>query len=150
MTSHIGLSNTNNGTNSLSVRIKKSPVRKITELSCISCISKRLLLTLNSVVAKIIFIDSFFGHRDGTENMKYLFIIVLLSISPATIADIQYMNDQIAEMKNIHDQKRLQEQDKQQQQTRDYLQQKQEQEQRDIRQYLERQGGDRNPINRLE
>lgn len=82
--------------------------------------------------------------------MKYLFIIVLLSISPATIADIQYMNDQIAEMKNIHDQKRLQEQDKQQQQTRDYLQQKQEQEQRDIRQYLERQGGDRNPINRLE
>ncbi|MDO9269685.1 MAG: hypothetical protein Q7T96_11330 [Methylobacter sp.] len=69
--------------------------------------------------------------------MKYLLIALLLSVSPAIMADLAYMNQQLIEMRNFHQQQMLQRQQQQQQETRSYLQQQQEQD--SIRQHRERQ-----------
>ena len=58
--------------------------------------------------------------------MKYLFIALLLPISPAIMADLTYMNQQMDEMKDIHQQQMLQRQQQQQEETKYYLQEEQQ------------------------
>ncbi|MGZ4970212.1 MAG: hypothetical protein ACXV8O_14680 [Methylobacter sp.] len=82
--------------------------------------------------------------------MKYLFIALLLSISPAAMADLQYMSQQMKEMKYAHELRMLQEQQSQQERTKSYLQQRQEQEQNRISQSHRRQYRRISLINRLE
>ena len=82
--------------------------------------------------------------------MKYLLTALLLSISPAIMADLTYMNQQMEEMKNLHQQQMLRWQQQQQDETRQYLQQQQEQKQSNIRRNPQRPAKYQSYINRLE
>jgi predicted Holliday junction resolvase-like endonuclease len=66
--------------------------------------------------------------------MKYLLTALLLSASPAIMADLIYMNQQMLEMRSRHQQQMLQQQLQQQEETRSYLQQQQEREERRLKQ----------------
>jgi hypothetical protein len=66
--------------------------------------------------------------------MKYLLAALLLSASPAIMADLLYMDQQMIEMHNRHQQQMLERQQRQEQETRSYLQQQQEREERRLNQ----------------
>ena len=79
--------------------------------------------------------------------MKYLLTALLLSISPAIMADLTYMNQQMTEMRELHQQQMLRWQQQQQEDTRNYLQQQQqEQTQRRRRQSPPKQESFANPL----
>ncbi|MGZ5027201.1 MAG: hypothetical protein ACXWE9_07735 [Methylobacter sp.] len=82
--------------------------------------------------------------------MKYLFMLLLLPVSPPTLADLQYMSQQMTEMKNVHERRIRQEQQSQQERIRYYLQEKHEQEQNAINRHHRRQYRTINLVNRLE
>lgn len=66
--------------------------------------------------------------------MKYLLAALLLSASPTIMADLIYMNQQMTEMHDLHQQQMLQRQQQQEEETRSYLQQQQERKERRLKQ----------------